>query len=149
MPRDKHIRLLDQLPSEFRARDYRALMGPHVSSANSMISHLVNKGYLERTGYGTYRKLPCGDNGAPELPASPEAPTISPLRASVSSIGSLFADVAAILSDNNALREENSTLRAEVARLREESTWLTSEINRWAEIARSAKQIRMGGGELS
>lgn len=136
----KCLAILAQLPDEFQASDYKKLSGIKYSSAAGFISHLTKSGHIERVAYGRYRKLNGTDSPPPVAPAN----TAPPLTPDLSAVSSLFDDIAAILAENNRLREENSELRNANAKLREESTWLTAEINRWAQIARVAKQIPVG-----
>src|SRR5574343_1451726 len=147
----KCLTILAQLPDEFHASDYKALAGTTYSGASGFIAHLTKKGHIERIAYGRYRKLngansPSGRRdqlAAATLQNGFDAVTPA-LSAEIAQVSSLFDDIAAVLAENNRLREENSTLRAAIVKLREESTWLTAEINRWADIARAAKQIPLG-----
>lgn len=151
----KCLTILAQLPDTFHASDYKALAGGAYSSASGFIAHLVRYNHIERIAHGRYRKLNRADSPSDRRDQLAAAiiqngfDTVTPtLSAEVAQVSSLFDDIAAVLAENNRLREENSTLRTEVVKLREESSWLTAEINRWADIARAAKQIPAGrGGE--
>src|SRR5574343_183966 len=145
----KCLTILAQLPDEFHASDYKALAGTTYSGASGFIAHLTKKGHIERIAYGRYRKLngansPSGRRDQLAADVLQNGFDTTPLAEDLSAVGSLFDGLASLIAENNRLREENSELRNANAKLREESTWLTAEINRWAGIARAAKQIPLG-----